>query len=446
MSQINTINRKTIGQSIFSLAFPAVISSLVTVFYNLVDLFFIGQINDPNQVASIALTMPVFMLIIGFASVLGVGGASYVSRLLGEKLYIQAKKVSSFCFWIGLILGGIFNIVFVMNMSWLADLMGCSEMTKGPASGYLTICSYGAYFLILQVIFSFIIRAEGASKESTIGMALGTVINIILDPLFILKMDMGVQGAALATVIGAGVGTLYYLYYLFYDKQTILSISLRWFRLKKNVIQEVFGVGFPTAVSFGLMSTSIIILNNFLSSYGDVPVAAMGITVRLFSFIPLIQIGFSSGVQPLIGYNFGAKNINNLQGIIKLSCKILFLIGMGFFVVLEVFAPFFASLFIQDKEVLQLSTHFIRIHTSIAPVLGFFFFSVTILQAVGQKLIPLILSVVRPIVLLVPMVYLLSSTWGLYGIVWAQPISDILSVILAILLSKLTLRKIFIKE
>lgn len=441
MEKVEIFEKAPVRKAIFALALPSVLSSIVTIAYNLVDVFFVGQTGDPNQVAAVALAMPVFMLMMACGSVLGIGGGSLISRLLGQKRHAQVKKTSAFCFYMCLVMGLVCNMIVLSLMPFILKWIGCTDATRHFAEQYLTICAFGAYFLLLQTAFSFIVRSEGASKESMFGIMLGTIVNIILDPIFILHLKMGVVGAAIATVIGAFVAAAYYVIYLLWHKKTYLSISLRWWRPEFEITKEVFCVGLPPSLAHMLMSFSNILLNNFLVRYGDDVIAAMGITMRIFSFIPIIQIGFSAGIQPLIGYNYGAKNKPRLEATLAQSRAFMLISGICFFAVLEAFSPILTAAFIDNQQVVAHATYFLRVQASTTPVLGFFFLAMATLQALGKSTPSLVLSVCRQGFIFIPTLFLTARFFGLKGIVWSQPVADVFSILVSFFLVRAILKK-----
>ena len=279
-----------VPKAVATLALPTVLSMLVTIFYNMADTFFVGQTGDPNQVAAVSLTTPVFMLLMAVGNIFGIGGCSYISRMLGEGETEKVKKISSFCFYGSIIAGVIMMIVFLGGMPVILKLIGCSPNTEEYARSYLTYIGLGSVFVVISMAFNNVVRGEGAAKISMIGMMIGTIVNIVLDPVMILGMNMGVAGAAIATIIGNICTVVFYLFF-FAKMKTGLSISPKHFTAKERILSGVFAIGIPASINNILMSTANIILNNFLASYGDIPVAAMGVAMKANMLVILVQIG-----------------------------------------------------------------------------------------------------------------------------------------------------------
>jgi putative MATE family efflux protein len=293
-------------------AIPAIISMLVVLLYNIADTFFVGQTGDPMQVAAVSLATPVFLLFMATGTLFGIGGTSLISRAFGAGRAHYAKQASSFCFYASLGTGIIYIFLFWLFMPFILSLVGTSPGTIGFTRDYLMYVAPSAPFVIIANAFSNIVKAEGKAKEAMLGMMLGTVINIIFDPIMIIGLQMGVKGAAVATVIGNIVGTGYYLLY-FYRGHTSLSIAPKDFRIRGKIMSGVLAIGIPAALNNIMMSASSIVLNNFLATYGDIQVAAMGVAVKVGMIVVLLQIGLGQGIQPLLGYSYGAKNRNALR-------------------------------------------------------------------------------------------------------------------------------------
>ncbi|MBP5343523.1 MAG: MATE family efflux transporter [Alphaproteobacteria bacterium] len=418
-------------RAMFKMTIPTIFSSLFIVIYNLVDVFWIGQTGDANQISALVLAMPVFMFMMALGNMLGVGGSSYIARLLGKKDFQTIKKTSAFCFYFSLVLGLLTNICMVWGMPYLLKMLGTSSATSGFTEAYLTVVAYGCYALIFQTAFSFIVRSEGASKESMIGMVIGTVVNIILDPVCILYFGWGVQGVAIATIIGAFTSCLYFVWYML-KHSTNLSMNLYNLRLKGSIIREVIFVGLPASISQIFMCISHVVLNNFLAKYGDMPIASMGVALRIYSFVPIVNIGFATGVAPLLGYNLGSGNLKRLKAILYRALGLLFGMGLIFLFLFEVMASGFISVMTDNAEIQVFSTYILRAVASTAPLLAVFFLAKTTLQALGRAIEPLILSVSRQGLIFMPTVIFFNKWFGLTGIVWAQPVADVFSMTMGV--------------
>lgn len=417
--------------AMFKMTIPTIFSSLFIVIYNLVDVFWIGQIGNSNEMAALVLAMPVFMLMMALGNILGVGGSSYIARLLGQKNFKQIRQTSVFCFYTALILGFVTNIGIILGMPKVLTVLGTSVATAPFTHAYLTVVGYGCYLLIFQAAFSFIIRSEGAAKESMIGMTLGSIVNIILDPICILYFGLGVKGAAIATMIGACCTCTHFVWYILKHK-TNLSMNIKCLNFDSRIFKEVFCVGLPASVSQMLMSVSNVILNNFLAQYGDIPIASMGIALRIHSFVPIVNIGFATGVAPLLGYNLGSGNIHRLNAILNRALALLFFSGLIFLLIFEIGAPAFVSAMTREIQIQKYSTYILRVIATTTPLLAIFFLAKATLQALGRAIEPLLLALSRQGLIFLPMIVLCNRWFGLEGIVWAQPAADIFSVVIGL--------------
>nr|WP_319777014.1 MATE family efflux transporter [uncultured Sphaerochaeta sp.] len=419
-----------VPQAILKSAIPTIIGMVVVLIYNIADTYFVGQIGDPLQVAAVSLTMPVFLLFMATGNLIGVGGTSVISRALGARRPEYAKHVSSFCFYASLVAGVVMLSLFLGLMTSILKLIGSSADTAPFARDYLVVVAPSAPFVILSTAFSNIVRAEGKAKEAMVGMLIGTVVNIILDPIMILSMDMGVAGAAWATLIGNVAGCVYFVYYIL-RKTTVLSLSIGDFKMGDKILTGVLAIGVPAALNNVLMSASNIILNNFLVQYGDIQVAAMGVAMKVAMIVALLQIGLGVGVQPLFGFNYGARNRARFMSILKVS--LLYTVGMGLVltVACRISAGVIVRAFIDSPEVYNFGTDFVKVLLLTGPVLGILFVFMNALQAVGAAKESLILSVSRQGLVFLPMLIILDRTLGLTGIVFAQPVADFFSLFMA---------------
>lgn len=429
-NKIDIFENYPVYKSLLYLATPTILGMLVNVFYNMVDTFFVGQTGDPNQVAAVSLTMPIYLLLMAFGNIFGIGGASYISRNLGAKQYDKVKQISSFGFYASIIVGFISMAVFLIFMPFILKISGASENTYQFAKDYLIIVGIGAPFVVNQMAMGQIVRSEGASKEAMIGMMIGTVVNIILDPIMILYMNMGVAGAALATIIGNACSTVYYIWHIL-GKKTFLSIKFKDFSMQSDILKNVLSIGIPVSINNILMSASNILINNYAASFGDNVVAGLGVAQRLFTLIILVFVGLGQGVQPFIGYNFAAKNYKRMNGAIKLSCLSSVITGTILLILSFIFSNQAVKVFINNEDVIDYGVKFLIANYSVAPIIGFQFVFMSTFQALGKAIPSLFLSLSRQGIAFIPTIIIGTKLFGINGIVWAQPIADIVSVILA---------------
>ena len=298
------------------------------------------------------------------------------------------------------------------------------------AENYLRYIGFGAVFVVLSNAFGNVVRGEGAAKASMFGMMLGTIVNIILDPIMILGMHMGVAGAAIATIIGNICSTVYYVIYLT-GKKTILSISIRNFSMGEKIFKDVFSIGLPASINNVLMSTANIILNNFLVSYGDTPVAAMGVAMKANMLVVMLQLGLGMGIQPLIGYCYGAGNIKKMKKAMKFSMVCNVIMGSLLTLFYVFFSKQIVNVFIDDKAVVEFGIVMLRALMISGPFIGMMFIFNFSFQAMGKAIPSLILSLSRQGLVFLPVLVIANHFIGLNGLIYAQPAADIASLFIA---------------
>ncbi len=425
--------RMKVSKAVATMAIPSVISSLVTVVYNMADTFFVGQTGDPLQVAAVSLTNPIFILFMAFANMFGMGGSAVASMALGEQNQKRMKQVSAFITYASLAVGILFALVLVGFMQPILSIFGANEETYALARGYVFHISYGAPFIIWSAAASFVVRSEGASKEAMIGSMIGTIANIVLDPVLISGFHLGAAGAAVATTLGNILASLYYLWY-FVKKINNFSIGIRNFTCRYGIFSGICSCGLPTAIFSTLMSVSTIVLNQILVAYGNAPVAAIGIVFKANMFITFLQMGLANGVQPLLGYNFGSGDKKRFQDIAAYTKKCCIVIGILATLLFFVFRRQIIGLFIQDEEVIMYGVRMLIAYMLSGPVIGILFMNMNCMQSVGKAFWATILSVLRQGVLLIPLLFLLNALGGLTGVIYGQALTDYIAVILSVLM------------
>lgn len=415
------------------MAVPTMISMLVVVIYNMADTFFIGQTKDPLQVAAVSLATPVFMIFMALGHLFGIGGSSAISRALGERRKDRAWHISSFCCYGSLGLGVMVAVISVLGMEQILHLIGASENTIGFARQYLTIISIGAPTIMFSTAFANILRGEGASRESMVGNLLGTIVNIILDPVMILGLGWGVSGAALATIIGNIAACFFYISYYVRGK-SMLSIHVKDFRMGEGIAASVAAIGIPASLNNILMSFANIILNQALVGYGDTPVAAMGVALKSNMLVVLLQIGLCVGIQPLIGYNYGSGNKKRLMQVFKFTGVVSVIMGMLLTMFMIIARKTMIQVFINDAEVVSYGIRMVVALQLSAPFIGILFLCINTIQGMGKALPSLVLTVCRQGLIFIPLIFILNAMLGLDGVIYAQPAADYLSILVGIMI------------
>ena len=429
-----------ISKAVWTLALPTIMAMLVTIIYNVADTFFIGQTGDTNQVAAITLAMPVFMIMMSLGTLFGTGGSTTISRNLGEGRQDRINKLSSFSFYGSLAAGAVLGVLILAIIHPLTRALGASEGTSPFVISYLSFLAMGAPFVVVSNAFGSILRSDGHAKEAFAGMMIGTVTNLILDPILILVFNMGVPGAAVATVIGNITATGYYIVFMNSDK-TIMAIKPGDFKIRDGIASDVVSIGFPSSLSSLFMSFAIMFLNMFLALYGDHPVAAMGVATKGNQIPAMLFGGFTMGVQPLLAYSYGAKDGARLKGLIRYTLTASVIMGIAASALFITIAPHFIRAFIADGAVVAQGTLMLRALMSTVVLLGVYFFTTTVNQAMNKPVSALVLTIARQGFVFIPALFIANALFGLSGLIWAQPIADVISVIIAALMLRKNIRE-----
>ena len=373
------------------------------------------------------------MIFMALGHLFGIGGSSAISRALGERRKDRAWHISSFCCYGSLGLGVMVAVISVLGMEQILHLIGASENTIGFARQYLTIISIGAPTIMFSTAFANILRGEGASRESMVGNLLGTIVNIILDPVMILGLGWGVSGAALATIIGNIAACFFYISYYVRGK-SMLSIHVKDFRMGEGIAASVAAIGIPASLNNILMSFANIILNQALVGYGDTPVAAMGVALKSNMLVVLLQIGLCVGIQPLIGYNYGSGNKKRLMQVFKFTGVASVIMGMLLTLFMIIARKTMIQVFINDAEVVSYGIRMVVALQLSAPFIGILFLCINTIQGMGKALPSLVLTVCRQGLIFIPLIFILNAMLGLDGVIYAQPAADYLSILVGIMI------------
>ncbi|MCR4675396.1 MAG: MATE family efflux transporter [Lachnospiraceae bacterium] len=439
--QIEVFESDNIWKSIFSMVGPALIAILVMLVYNLADMIFVGQTGETAQVAAISVVSPIFNMIMAVAMLISGGGSVIIARDLGSKDIEHAKMSASLCMWGAVICGMISGAIIIAAHNPLLVFLGATEDIAEYAKDYMIILALGAPFLLITNMLAQLLRAEGAVKEGLIGNLLGTIINIILDPIFILGFHMGVIGAAVATVLGNMIATIYFAYYL---KKKAIVVNMSPFYAKKNPIYifPIMSLGLPNAISTLLSGLANSFANQLLGKYGSDSIAANAAAGRVNMIIVMVLMGICMGAQPLISYNYGADKIKKLAGVMKRL--IILTVGVG--VVTTVFVILYRGsiigLFLKAEEVAKMAEDILTILMISSPFLGFFFLATNFLQATGKVVQATIISAMQKGLVLIPALYILEKLLGFLGIRLAYVTADFISIITGSILLILAWRSI----
>ena len=436
----------SIPKAVATMAVPSMLGMLINIVYNLADTFFVGQTGDSNQVAAVSVSMPLFLIFIAVGNLFGVGGCAFISRSLGEGRQDRVKKISSFCIYTSILIGIVLGVLFMVFKTPLLYMVGASDNTIGFASDYLKWVAIGSPSVITAITVCNLVRGEGAAKTSMFGSILGQVVNIVLDPIFILSggdelfgfkmpfgFGLGVAGAAIATVIGNICSVVFFLLY-FLKGKSILSITPKRYTFKDGIAKGVINVGLPASLNNLLMSLSNIIVNIVLVSYGDNAVAAMGVAMKANMLVVMLQIGLGQGVQPLIGYCYGARNYDRMKKCLHFSMVCNIVIGTVMTLFYVVFKENVISMFIDDANVIELGVKMLIALMSPGPIIGIMFVLNFSFQGMGKGIQSLILSIGRQGLIYIPLLFILNAAVGLEGIIWAQASADYACVIMSLIM------------
>ena len=434
-----------VPKAVFKNALPAMAAMLMVLVYNLADTFFIGQTHDALQVAAVSLATPVFLIFMALGTVFGMGGTSVISRALGEGRKDYAKKVCSFCMWGCVIVGVVMAALFLIFMEQILSLIGASSDTWDLAKTYLMIVVCSGPFVLISNCYANVIRTEGESGRACIGQLLGNLLNVVLDPIMILGFGWNIAGAAIATVIGNVFGAGYYISYFLRGKSS-LSVRLKDFTLREKVCSSVLAIGVPAALGSMLMSVSQIIINSQMAEYGDMAIAGMGVAMKVVTITGMVCIGLGQGVQPLLGYCVGAKLWKRFKDVFKFSFIFSFILGVVLTVICYLFTNQIVSAFLTDVTAFDYAVQFAKILLTTSFMFGVFYVLTNALQAMGAATASLVINLSRQGIIFIPALFILKAVLGLTGLVWAQPVADILSILLAAVLYVNTYKKLSIQK
>ncbi len=441
MNRDDLFENAPIPRAVATMAIPSIVTTMVTVLYNLADTFFIGQTGDAIQVASVSLAFPVFSIFMGLGNLFGVGGCSAISRSLGSGRKERAQNISAFCFYGGIAAGIVLAVIVLIFIDPILNLIGASDATFDYAKSYLTIISIGSPFIIAANCSSNLQRGEGAANASMAGHLIGTIANIILDPIFILGFGWGVAGAAAATVLGNALALVYYVIY-FLRAKTMLSIDITKVRVSDHIASSVVSIGFPSSLNQLLMSFANVIMNITITQYGDIPLAAMNVALKANMIVVFVQMGLCMGVQPLFGYNYGSGNKKRLTDIFRFTAITTVILGTLLTLFMVFARRYVVAAFIDDQEVIDYGMQMVVALQLSGPFVGLSFLCTNCLQGMGKAPQSMVLTLCRQCLVYIPAILILDSLFGLDGLIYAQPLADYCSIILGMIVTLITLRRL----
>ncbi|MDO4553648.1 MAG: MATE family efflux transporter [Lachnospiraceae bacterium] len=420
-----------IPKALLAMGIPTMIGMLVNAFYNLVDAYFVGGLGE-SQMGAISVVYPLGQVVVGLGLLFGNGAASYISRLLGRGDKESADKVASTAIYSSVTVGAIIIILSMVFLRPILRLLGATDSILPYAATYAGIYIISCIFNVFNVTMNNIVTSEGAAKTTMCALLTGALLNIALDPLFIYVFDLGVAGAAIATAISQIVSTCVYLVYIF-SKKSVFHFRVKDCTYTKEILSEIFKIGIPTLVFQLLTSLSISLINNAAGNYSDSAIAGMGVVTRLISMGSLSVFGFIKGFQPIAGYSYGAKKFDRLREAIKTSILWSTVFCVIFGMILVLFPETIVSQFTKgDTEMIRIGASSLRANGITIMLFGFYTVYSSLFLSLGKGKEGFILGACRQGICFVPVILLLPIFWGLNGILYAQPIADVLSAVITI--------------
>ena len=416
---------------------PAISSQLIVLIYNMADTFYVGQTNNPYMVAGTSLILPVFNITLCLSGLAGIGGGSLLARLLGQGEEEEARRAGAFSLYLGLAISALFAAVIACFMGPILGLLGAGGNTYGYARQYaLCVIVVGGIPTVLSNVLANLIRSVGRSRQASAGIILGGLLNIALDPLFmfvILPDGQEVLGAGLATCISNCAAFLFFVVTLLrMGRGSVVTFSPRCGLPRRSSILAIFGVGVPSAIATFLFDLDYVIIDKLMVAYDDLALAAVGIVLKVERFPLNVGIGICQGMLPLVAYNYSARNQQRMEDTIRLARRLGLIIAGVSILLYELFAVEFSHLFIADAQTVELASQFLRVRVLATPLMFLCFFTVYLFQAFGRGRISLFLGVTRWLVFNIPMLFILNTLLGMFGIVWSQVAGDILAVLMSV--------------
>lgn len=432
--KMELLGSTSIPKALLAMGIPTMIGMLVNAFYNLVDAYFVGGLGE-SQMGAISVVYPLGQVVVGLGLLFGNGAASYISRLLGRGDKGTADKVASTALYSSVSVGAVIIIISMVFLHPILKLLGATDSILPYAATYASIYIVSCIFNVFNVTMNNIVTSEGAAKTTMCALLTGAVLNIALDPLFIYVFDLGVAGAAIATAISQVVSTCVYLTYIFL-KKSVFHFWVKDCTYTKETMPEIFKIGIPTLVFQILTSVSISLINNAAGNYGDSAIAGMGVVTRLISMGSLSVFGFIKGFQPIAGYSYGAKKFDRLREAIKTSILWSTVFCVIFGVILALFPTAIVSQFTKgDAEMIRIGAASLRANGISIMLFGFYTVYSSLFLALGKGREGFILGACRQGICFIPVILLLPMVWGLNGIMYAQPIADVLSAVITVFMA-----------
>lgn len=424
--------------AVFQLAIPAIIGQTITIIYNLADTFFVGQLNDNNQVAAVTLCMPIFLALTALSNMFGVGGGSLLSQSLGAKKPEKAKLISSLSFWSGIGAAVLFSLLVLLFRSPLLNFVGANMDTYQYCIDYLTwTVVLGGVFTTMNPLLGYLVRSEGNAFQASIGIGLGGILNILLDPLLIFGLHLGVKGAAMATCFSNIAASLYFLIYIARQQRaqnTHLSLRPQTSSAVLSEIKAIITIGMPSFFLSIMSTVSNVAVTRLISPFGSAALAGIGVAKKVNSTAFSISQGLGQGILPLVAYNYSSGNTKRMKQVITFSLGVGCTFAMICVIWFRMAPENITAFFIKDPQAVALGASFLRIICFAIPTTTIVCLGITAFQSVGQKKQPFLISIMRKGTIDVTFMIILRKPLGMYGIVWATPIAECCTVAMTLIL------------
>ena len=429
--RIYLLSREKPAKAVVKLGLPLVAGMFIMVLYNLVDTYFIGLMRDDYQLAAVNLAYPVMMVTIALSNMIGTGASSLIARSLGAGNRNKACHTVTAGFVLTVLLS---LIVMVCGLAFLPTIirgLGAGKMTWEYTRQYVQVLLAGSLFTMGNYIFGQLLRSEGSVKYSILGMIIGTIANIILDPVFIFLLGMEIRGAAIATILGNAAG-LAVSAYIYFSGRALLRPSMKYLLPTGEILREIFWVGIPASLETLLTSAAYIVNNHLAVSYGELTVAAMGVAQKIMSLGNYIYQGFAAGTQPIMGYNYGAGNFRRMRQVLSAGLMVVSLTEVCVMAAYGLFAPQLIGLFTDSGQVIATGSKVLRTIMFILPFVGATSMSRMSFQAMGKPQYAFGITFIRQLFLYVPLLLVLNHIFGFNGMIWAQPVTELIMMMVSV--------------
>lgn len=424
-----------VSKAVLYLAVPTIISQLITIIYNWADTFFVGKLNDTNMIAAVTICHPLFMITTAIANLFGIGGASAISRSLGEKDYEKVKKISSFSLYFSILISILFSLIILIFKNPLLNFLGDTENTSEFTTQYLFwVIILGSLPTILSSTLAHLVRSTGKSKQASIGISLGGIVNIILDPIFIFYFKLGVTGAAIATFTSNILSTIFFIFIIVKSNDKILDFNINNFKIKKKVSTDVLGSGLSSCLLTLMAVCSNASINKLLSTVNEAAISGVSIAKKVDLCVVAFTMGLAQGILPLVGYNYASNNKIRMKKVINFSFIITFTFSIICLIIFCIFPKPLVSIFINDDMTVKYASDFLKIMCLSMPLTSIIFIANSIFQATKQNKKALTLILLRKGIIDIPLMIILNHFIPIYGVVISQPIIDSFAGTIAIIL------------